>query len=62
VIASSSESNKGRFENSEELTEYIKDKVGKEVCLIVYNTEMRRVREVCIVPKVGWGGSGIIGC
>lgn len=36
--------------------------LGKEVVLVVYNTVMQGVREVCIVPRRNWGGSGILGC
>lgn len=39
----------------------LKENIGKEVRLIVYNTKTESLRELNLIPNDSWGGSGIAG-
>lgn len=49
------------FSDMDELVELVNVCLGKKVQIYVYNSDTESIREVTIVPRIGWGGEGAIG-
>ncbi|KAI1314581.1 Golgi reassembly-stacking protein 2 [Mortierella claussenii] len=52
----------GIMRGEDDLYDLVEDYIGEPMPLHVYNMDSNDVREVVIVPRDDWGGSGLLGC
>lgn len=50
------------LENENDLYELVQEHEDKLLSLLVYNSVWNTCREVVIIPKLDWGGEGLLGC
>ncbi|XP_057680578.1 Golgi reassembly-stacking protein 1-like isoform X1 [Corythoichthys intestinalis] len=50
------------LQSSDDFFSLIEANQGKELKLLVYNTQSERCREVVVTPNETWGGEGSLGC
>ncbi|XP_077410698.1 Golgi reassembly-stacking protein 1-like isoform X2 [Vanacampus margaritifer] len=50
------------LQSSDDLFSLIEASEGKQLKLLVYNTQSERCREVVVIPNGAWGGEGSLGC
>ncbi|XP_077364655.1 Golgi reassembly-stacking protein 1-like isoform X2 [Festucalex cinctus] len=50
------------LQSSDDFFSLIEANEGKQLKLLVYNTQSERCREVMVIPNGAWGGEGSLGC